>query len=156
MGCLRKHACNPSGKEDPVYCVCVFLNKVQCLSPRHLLAICFHLPSFHSSVFWNCLQMLTTSRAAFLKRWNLGCTAPHKEIWSMTPVGTIHLHWYPTIPRWSLKRDSLMMLKTECSFVLPGRWVGLQIQVAVPVCEVRCHIWGNIPSDPRVGHTDWC
>ena len=22
--------------------------------------------------------------------------------------------------------------------------------------EVRCHIWGNISTDPWVGHTDWC
>lgn len=64
-----------------------------------------------------------TSKVAFLKRSNHGCAVPRKETWSMTPVGTIHLHWYPIIPRWSLKRDSLMMLKTECAaFCLVGGW----------------------------------
>lgn len=63
-----------------------------------------------------------TSRVAFLKRSNLGCPVPCKETWSMTPAGTIHRHWYPIIPRWSLKQDSLMMPKTERVAFLLGGW----------------------------------
>lgn len=104
------------------------------------------LVSFHNSPTFN-------SQIHCLKRLDPGCAVPCKETWSMTPVDTIRLHWYPIIPKWSLKRDSLMIPKTEA--VAFAQWVGRPSRSRSPFFEVRYHIWGNIPSDPRVGHTDW-